>query len=180
MMLRISVVFGMLALLGCSGCRRENHLPVDLDEQPVLAFDSTRIQIANGVDTTTLRVLLAASEDQHTLGLMERSHLAPDAGMLFTYSAEQPATAGFWMFRTRIPLDIAFLDRDGRIVATRSMEPCQSPEPRWCPSYEPGVAYWAALEVNRGYFQQHVLKVGDRVLIPPQGRPKDSPSTPGA
>jgi uncharacterized membrane protein (UPF0127 family) len=152
---------------------------VDLDEQPVLAFDSTRIRLASGTDTTILRVQLAASEDQHTLGLMERSYLAPDAGMLFTYSAEQPATAGFWMFRTRVPLDIAFLDRDGRILVIRSMEPCQSPEPRWCPSYEPSMAYWAALEVNRGYFQRHTLKVGDRVLIPPQKHAGDSPSTPG-
>ena len=135
-------------------------------EVPLLAFDSTRIRLVSGEDTVDLRVEVAATEQQRAVGLMERPRLAPDQGMLFTYDAPQPAEAGFWMFHTRIPLDIAFLDAEGRIVAIRGMEPCESPDPRWCPSYAPGVEYRAALEVNRGYFEQHGIGVGARVLLP--------------
>ena len=110
---------------------------------------------------------IAENEDQRAHGLMERSHLPADAGMMFLYPERQEPTAGFWMYRTLIPLDIAFLDDDGRIVAIRAMEPCASPNPRVCRIYEPGVPYRSALEVNRGYFARHGVELGDRVVLNP-------------
>ena len=134
--------------------------------EPVVAFDTARVQLATASDTVPLRVEVAATEDQRAYGLMERSSLPPDAGMLFTYPEQQSPEAGYWMYRTRIPLDIAFLDSAGRIVAILPMEPCTSTDPHWCPSYPPGVPYRAALEVNRGYFAQRNISPGDRVLVP--------------
>ena len=113
------------------------------------------MRLVAGADTIHLRVELATTSQEQTLGLMERRQLADSAGMLFVYSAEQPATAGFWMFRTRIPLDIAFIDSLGTIVAVRHMVPCTSTLAEGCPWYAPDVPYRAALEVGAGYLAQH-------------------------
>jgi uncharacterized protein len=153
-----------LALIACGPA----DAPRD-DARPALAFDTTRVEIVTEERTIPLHVELAETPDQRALGLMERNSLPADAGMLFTYNEPQPAEAGFWMFRTRIPLDIAFLDPEGSIVAIRAMEPCPSPDPRWCESYAPGVPYQYALEVNRGFFQQHGVGIGDRVVLPRDG-----------
>ena len=131
----------------------------------VLPFDTARVRIASAADTLTLIVEIAESREQQTLGLMERQALAGDAGMLFVYPAVQPESAGFWMFRTRIPLDVAFVDDSGVIRSVRQMEPCASTLAAGCPTYEPGVPYRAALEVNRGYFLRNGIGVGDRILL---------------
>ncbi len=112
-----------------------------------------------------LTVELAESREQQTLGLMERRALAENAGMLFVYANRQPETAGFWMYRTRIPLDIAFVDDSGVIRAIRTMEPCTADRTASCPIYEPGTPYRAALEVNRGYFTRRGIGIGDRVFM---------------
>jgi uncharacterized membrane protein (UPF0127 family) len=99
------------------------------------------------------------------MGLMERRHLAPSAGMLFVYDSTQPPDAGFWMFRTRIPLDIAFLDSAGVVRSVRTMQPCEARIAQGCPTYNPDVPYRYALEVNAGYFQQHGVGVGSTLLL---------------
>lgn len=110
-----------------------------------------------------VKVEVVADWERRQRGLMGRAELAPDAGMLFLFEGPQSADAGFWMFRTLLPLDIAFLDQKGRILAIRQMTPCPSPDPTRCPLYRPGVPYRAALEVNLGYFAAHGVRVGDRV-----------------
>ena len=142
-----------------------NAAPQDAAETSVLPFSVARIRLVSGADTTYLRVELAASAEQQTLGLMERQHMADTAGMLFLYPGSQPATAGFWMFRTRIPLDIAFLDSLGVIGAITHMIPCTASLAAGCPSYPPGVPYRAALEVNAGYFAQRKLTIGTRLVL---------------
>jgi uncharacterized membrane protein (UPF0127 family) len=165
---RIHLARATLLLALLAGCADEEPPApaADVDAAPIVAFDTTRIQIITETDTIPLRVEVAATGEQRAMGLMERQQLPTDAGMLFTYPATQPAEAGFWMFRTRIPLDIAFVDESGRIVAIRAMEPCASPDPRWCPTYEPGAPYRTALEVSRGWFQERGVDVGDQVLVP--------------
>lgn len=112
-----------------------------------------------------LQVEIARTAAERATGLMERDHLAADAGMLFVYAADQPPDNGFWMYRTRIALDIAFLGADGEIRAIRTMTPCRGEAPS-CPSYSPGRPYRAALEVNAGYFARHAITVGDCVTLP--------------
>jgi len=97
--------------------------------------------------------------------LMERRQLADTAGMLFVYDSVQPPDAGFWMYRTRIPLDIAYMDPAGRIRAIRHMAPCESAIPQACPTYPPGVPYQYALEVNGGFFARRRVAVGDSVDV---------------
>lgn len=136
---------------------------------PLVAFDTGVVRIETATDTVELTVEIAETAQQRSYGLMERPSLAADAGMIFLYAAEQDAAAGFWMYRTLIPLDIAFLDADGRVVALRVMEPCPYADARGCPTYPPGVQYWAALEVNRGYFSQRGIGIGDRAVLTREG-----------
>ena len=133
-------------------------LAVEFRSSPVLLFTER--------DTIRLSAEIAEEPSQHSMGLMERTSLPDSAGMLFLFPQQRPADAGFWMFRTRIPLDIAFMDSTGTIVAVRTMEPCASPEPQWCQTYAPGVPYRSALEVNGGFLARVGAKVGDRVMSP--------------
>lgn len=113
-----------------------------------------------------LEVEVAETTAQRQRGLMERESMPESHGMLFRFETEQPAENAFWMYRTLIPLDIAFIDDQGRIVAINTMQPCESTSPRSCPSYPAGAAYHSALEVNAGYFAERGIKVGDCVSIP--------------
>lgn len=137
----------------------------DASDAPTMSFNVARVRFIAGADTTYLRVELAERSEQHTMGLMERKQLADSAGMLFLYKVDQPADAGFWMFRTRIPLDIAFIDSLGVIAAIKHMVPCTSTLAEGCPSYPPEVPYRAALEVNADYFEKHKLAVGSRLIL---------------
>jgi len=156
----IAVATALLA-----GCRGENNSAKDDAYEHVMSFDSARVRLARGSDTIPLRVELAVKPEQKSIGLMERRRLADDAGMLFVYDSTQPPNAGFWMYRTRIPLDIAFADSTGVIRSIRSMVPCSTEVAQGCPSYTPDVLYQYALEVNAGYFARHGVVVGNALLL---------------
>lgn len=113
-----------------------------------------------------LEVEVAETSSQRQRGLMGRENLPEASGMLFRFEREQSANNAFWMYRTLIPLDIAFIDANGQIVAINTMQPCESTSPSECPSYPAGAAYHSALEVNGGYFAERGIKVGDCVSIP--------------
>lgn len=119
------------------------------------------VEARAGTHPLHLEVARTPADQRH--GLMEREHLAADAGMLFVYDTPQPAHGAFWMYRTRIPLDIAFLDGEGRILVIRHMQPCASDLSWECPRYVADVPYHAALEVNSGWFAAHGVGVGDRL-----------------
>jgi uncharacterized protein len=132
---------------------------------PLIRFSNAPARIVTDSDTIHITVDVAEREDQRAYGLMERTQLGADEGMIFLYSEEQPADAGFWMYRTRIPLDIAFYHEDGRIVRILQMEPCPSVDPRGCRSYPPGVPYYGALEMNRGFFASRGVSEGARIVL---------------
>ena len=140
--------------------------PQEGDYARVVSFDSATIRVHSAGNVTRFRVELAESPEQRTMGLMERMFLPDSGGMLFLYDRDEPADAGFWMYRTRLPLDIAFLDSSGIVVAVRHMEPCAASLTSGCPNYVPGVPYRAALEVNAGVFARHGIGIGARVELP--------------
>jgi uncharacterized protein len=129
-------------------------------------FDTTTAYVRTAGSSFTLRVEVAERGDQRTFGLMDRSSLHDDAGMIFVYDEVQSPESGFWMYRTLIPLDIAFFDGAGRIVAILQMDPCPTLDSSRCPTYAPGRAYFGALEVNRGWFSRRGVRVGDRIVVP--------------
>ena len=157
-------LIGVSMLVSSLACSSE---PVeDAGEyERVMAFDSARVRLASPSDTLQLRLELAVTAEQKTMGLMERRRLADDAGMLFVYDSTQPPDAGFCMYRTRIPLDIAFLDSAGVIRAIRAMVPCPATIAQGCPTYAPETPYQYALEVNAGYFARHGVGIGYSLLL---------------
>jgi len=105
-----------------------------------------------------IRAEVAGDVDSRARGLMFRERLGPNEGMLFVF--EQPSTQCFWMRNTLIPLTIAFLADDGRIVNTADMEP--KSEASHCSAE--GVRF--ALEMERGWFAKRGLNRGDRISAP--------------
>jgi uncharacterized membrane protein (UPF0127 family) len=101
---------------------------------------------------------VADSDPERETGLMNRTSLDEDGGMLFVF--DEDVQAAFWMKDTLIPLSIAFIAADGEIVTIRDMEPCKA-DP--CPVYGSDAPYRSALEVNQGAFGKWGVEVGDRV-----------------
>lgn len=103
----------------------------------------------------TVQAELARTDAERSTGLMHRTHLDADAGMLFVF--DEPQELSFWMKNTLIPLDIAFFDAAGTFVSATSMEPCRA-DP--CPSYPSYGAATYALEVNEGFLKKHGVREG--------------------
>jgi uncharacterized membrane protein (UPF0127 family) len=95
-------------------------------------------------------------------GLMHRRKLCPDCGMLFVFAA--PARYGFWMKNTPLPLAIAFIGSDGRIINIAEMQP-DTLDVHY-PEREAGYA----LEMNGRWFAAQGVRAGDRV----EGLPRPS------
>lgn len=149
-----------------AACAREDGSRVVASRQsPIVPMDTGTVSIETASDTFRVGVEVAETPDQAEIGLMVRDSLPAEEGMIFLLSEPRDPDAGFWMFRTRIPLDIAYLDEEGRIVAIRQMEPCPSPDPDLCRTYPAGAPYVAALEVSRGYFESRGIGLGDRVAL---------------
>jgi len=91
---------------------------------------------------------------------MGRTRLDDDAGMLFQWSDD--TNASFWMKDTLIPLSIAFVSAEGRVLALLDMDPCRA-DP--CPVYYPHVSYRTALEVKQGAFARWGVRIGDRARL---------------
>jgi uncharacterized membrane protein (UPF0127 family) len=106
-----------------------------------------------------IQAQLAQSQEQRAIGLMYRKSMPAHEGMLFVFESRE--TQCFWMRNTTLPLTIAFVADDGRIVSMADLQPLD--ETSQC-SKEP-VRY--ALEMNQGWFTQKGIKVGSKL----QGAP---------
>ena len=130
-----------------------------------VVFDTATAWVHQGADSTRLHLEIARSNDQHEVGLSGRFALEPNSGMLFEFDRPRSGDDGFWMWRTRIPLDIAFVDEDGVLLVILSMDVCESDDLESCPRYFPGVGYVSALETNQGWFAGKGIEVGARVIV---------------
>lgn len=116
-----------------------------------------------GAITANNTVIVEAADEPEgrRRGLMNRTRLAPNAGMLFVFDGE--SIVYFWMKDTLIPLDMIFIDRDFRIVhIKREAQPCRADPCETFSSVQP-VKY--VVEVNAGYADVHNVREGDRVVI---------------
>lgn len=120
---------------------------------------SVEKQVELAVGGHSIAVEIAATPEARQQGLMHREELAADEGMLFVFPDERPRS--FWMKNTPLPLSIAYIDRQGRILEIYDMEPFSlAPVPsRFSAKF--------ALEVNQGVFEELGIGLGDRVEIPP-------------
>ena len=107
-----------------------------------------------------ISIEVAENDEQRGFGLMFREEIPDDYGMAFLYF--DPQTCCFYMKNTLVPLSVAFFDEEGHIKKILDMEPCEK-DP--CPTYDPGVSYWGALEVNKGAFDEWGVTVGDTIRM---------------
>ncbi len=124
---------------------------------PEAAPDSARprVTVEGAHGAAAVEVEVARTPEQHQRGLMNRSRLGPDAGMLFVFAESD--RHGFWMKNTLIPLDMIFIGDDGRVAAVVERKPLG------LEVSDGGVASRYVLEVNGGWAASHGVKVGDRV-----------------
>jgi len=105
-----------------------------------------------------LKLEVAATPEARECGLSKRNTLAADKGMLFV--VPEPTILDFWMANTTLPLSIAYLDSDGRILSIHHMKPTQIQE-----HYRSSTPARYAIEVNEGWFAKHHIDVGDVIVL---------------
>jgi uncharacterized membrane protein (UPF0127 family) len=170
------LVLALAAALGAGACGDRTDpdpappqpTPPDPAVEAIAAvqFDTATVTFITATDSIRMRAEVAERADQRAYGLMDRDSIAADAGMVFLYDSPQSGDTGFWMYRTRMALDIAYFDGSGNIIAFQQMMPCMSLDPARCPGYAAGAPFFGAVEARRGYFPRHGISVGDRVILP--------------
>jgi len=123
---------------------------------PYFAYSSALPVIDLKIDKNIIKAEVASTPASQQLGLMYRKSMPEQSGMLFIF--EQKAGHCFWMKNTLLPLSIAFIDDDGKIVNIEEMKP-QS-EANHCP-LKP-IRY--ALEMNSNWFEKRQLGAGKLVI----------------
>ncbi len=120
-----------------------------------MARDTLAIELKNG-GAVSLDIELAVTDQDRSLGLMFRTELADNQGMLFHYGKPQDLT--MWMRNTYIPLDMLFIKGDGTIhrIEVRA-------EPLSEKVIAAGAPVAAVLELAGGAAERLGIKPGDRV-----------------
>ena len=146
--LRAAKIVILAAALFAVGCGTSNIT----DE-----LNLTQVTFPNGVkiNAETMR-----NEAELMRGLMFRESLAPNRGMLFIHPAEN--TFRYWMYQTKIPLDLIWMDHDRRIVEmSLDTPPCTSGSAKECANYGGKFKSKYVLEVKAGVARKNGLKTGD-------------------
>ena len=99
---------------------------------------------------------IPSTPEAFSAGLMFRESLGKDSGMLFIF--KESGEKSFHMTNTTIPLDIAFINEDGIIESIKELKPLDETHV----FSDAKVLY--AIEVNRGWFTENNVQVGDKVL----------------
>jgi uncharacterized membrane protein (UPF0127 family) len=111
---------------------------------------------------------LAITDAEQTRGLMYRTSLRENYGMLFVYKEEE-SELSYWMKNCKMNLSIAFCDAKGVIVKIHQV--MKAPEPgtpdRDLEKYESGGPAKYAIELEEKWFEKNKVEVGDRIFIPP-------------
>jgi uncharacterized membrane protein (UPF0127 family) len=124
-------------------------LPACACTQPVLPLAEL------GINAQRVKAEVARTPAARQTGLMHRKALPAQRGMLFVYPRSN--TECMWMKNTLIPLSVAFIDAQGRILNIADMQP----NTRDYHCSQAPAQY--ALEMNLGWFQNHGIKTGDKV-----------------
>ena len=104
---------------------------------------------------------VAADDASRAHGLMDRTKMEVDHGMLFVFDDDAPRA--FWMKNTKISLDMLFFDASNKLVSVQhNVPPCQA-DP--CPAYSSGAPARYVLELNGGQAQELGLTPGDEMKV---------------
>jgi uncharacterized membrane protein (UPF0127 family) len=117
------------------------------------------LEIISGTGVHVFSVEIADTEPAREKGLMFRKQLPDGQGMLFDFHREQEVS--FWMKNTYIPLDLIFIQGNGRIL--RIAENAKPLSTALLPSQGPVLA---VLEVSGGIAHRLGIRPGNRVAFP--------------
>jgi uncharacterized protein len=123
---------------------------------PVSGLEVIPLTVISGSKRHAFSVEVAATGPQQSRGLMFRTELAGNEGMIFPYKV--PQMLGFWMKNTPLPLDIIFIDEDGRIINIAAETTPYSLDSVY--SERPAMA---VLELAGGRAAELGIKPGDKV-----------------
>ncbi|EMY68141.1 DUF192 domain-containing protein [Leptospira vanthielii] len=144
MKIRIGI---LLVLLTFSVCKQAESFPSQTNT-PEILFGS--------VADRALKLEIANTPSKRATGLMYRTKLGEDEGMLFVFP--RPDFLSFWMKNTLIPLSIGYFSEDMRLLESFDMKPNQTEE-----VYNARKPAMYALEVNQGWFAKH--KIGKDAVL---------------
>lgn len=125
---------------------------------PQFKKEGTLSFIQQSGDTTSINIELARSEKETQQGLMYRTNMTDQQGMLFLFSTSEPRS--FWMKNTVISLDILFVDENYRITTIRPNTKPFSQDP----VRSNGNAMFV-VEVNAGFCERYGVQVGDNIVF---------------
>ncbi len=146
-----SPVFVAIVLTGCSGAAPAPPAPLN--------WEKGELTVETRTGVYAFAVEIADDEAERSRGLMYRTAMAPDAGMIFEY--DTPQQINIWMKNTVLPLDIVYVDRNGRVI---NVAPNAKPYSLdLIPSDGPALA---AIEFNAGTAARIGLASGDTVRSP--------------
>jgi uncharacterized membrane protein (UPF0127 family) len=144
----------LLPVAGCGGDNDATFSAAEADEARPLPPRGSAWVI---FDSDTVLAEVAATPEARERGLMHRTDVPDGTGMIFVF--DDMGTRQFWMRNTYIPLDIAFLDMEQRIVDIQQMEP---EDEEFTESAAPAMF---ALEVREGWFEENGIEVGSEAHI---------------
>jgi uncharacterized protein len=145
-------------LVGTDGPRPMADAPAGSGEPQGDAPVAFRLEPASG-PAVTVRLEVAADPVTRARGLMGRREVPAGAGMVFLYPSD--VAESYWMKDTLVPLSIAYVAGDGRVVSVAEMTPCKA-DP--CPSYAPAGPYRYAVELAAGAFRAAGVGPGAKVV----------------
>ena len=148
-----------VAALGLSAVTWDGGAPLASGLE-VVEFPRAELAVATAAGELRLDVEVARTPVQRAQGLMFRTALAPDAGMLFLY--DPPNQVVMWMHNTILSLDILFIAADGRVA--RIVANTTPMSETIIESREP---VSAVLELLAGSARRLGIRPGDRVELPP-------------
>lgn len=144
------LLIGLAALTGCSKPQHAVEPGTDFSEptqaQPRLAT----IQLWLGPERMTAE--MALTEDQERTGMMFRTHVAENEGMIFVFPTQR---ASFWMKNCPLPLSVAYIDPDGVIQEIHDLQPQDTNT-----VFSAAANIHFALETAQGWFQRHHIHEG--------------------
>ena len=155
-----ALLFPLLLILPACSPQAAENAPAPAATQPsvhpVSGLEVIPLTITSQGGTHAFRVEVARSPQEQAKGLMFRTAMGPDEGMLFPY--DQPRVLSFWMRNTVISLDLVFIDEQHRIINVAENAVPYSEQSIL--SAAPGVA---VLELNGGRARELGIVAGNKV-----------------
>jgi uncharacterized membrane protein (UPF0127 family) len=158
MRLACCIALSMAAISGAgpaAAAEPAEHIPANM-KQP---GDFPRVKLSAGM--FVIDAAVASNDADREQGLMYRTHLAPNEGMLFVF--QENAGHCFWMKNTILPLSVAFINGNGIVTDLDEMQ--AETTNNHCPTH----AGYYVLEMSKGWFTAKGIKVGTQIggLPPP-------------